>query len=195
MSLKKPVILWGGVDICPDLYNKPHHKFCQKPDKERDNVEMKAIQVAVKHEIPVVGVCRGAQLLTVFNGGELYQHCIPEEGQGHGIDTYDGKSFFNLSASHHQVMVPSEEMITSGECVPLAWNPGRTLVYYHDYPYDNRSGHQYGCYEALWFPKVRHLAIQPHPEWMTQHPFVTWINKFMKERDIDLVFGNDQANQ
>ncbi|MEZ0390571.1 MAG: gamma-glutamyl-gamma-aminobutyrate hydrolase family protein [Pseudobdellovibrionaceae bacterium] len=45
----------------------------QKEDKQRDELEFHILRLAVEKQIPVLGICRGAQLLNVFFGGSLYQ--------------------------------------------------------------------------------------------------------------------------
>ena len=70
------LILHGGGDISPALYNKPvapRGGGYYKPS-HRDQQEWMFIKEAVKQNIPIVGICRGAQMLCAFDGGELVQH-------------------------------------------------------------------------------------------------------------------------
>jgi|WetSurSiteA1Bulk_404760.scaffolds.fasta_scaffold31204_2 putative glutamine amidotransferase len=66
------LILTGGVDIYPELYNdwetaEDKGKFLP----ERDGFELKILSIAVEKGIPVLGICRGCQLINVFFRGSL----------------------------------------------------------------------------------------------------------------------------
>lgn len=66
------VIVTGGHDIDPVLYAQqsevvPHH------DRERDIFESRVIDAALARGLPLLGICRGAQLLNVRLGGDLHQ--------------------------------------------------------------------------------------------------------------------------
>lgn len=73
---KKPnkidgLIIGGGTDLYPALYNldpKPNYKY----DRDRDDMEIEWLKIAEKQKIPVLGICRGAQLLNVTRGGTLH---------------------------------------------------------------------------------------------------------------------------
>lgn len=68
------LLLTGGGDVNPHLYNrKPHAKVYGVSD-ERDYTEMYALEVARDMGIPVLGICRGSQIMTVEAGGDLRQH-------------------------------------------------------------------------------------------------------------------------
>lgn len=73
------VFLAGGVDIDPTSYNEARHDKCGPSDRDRDRVEMQLVQWAAVDSKPVLGVCRGAQMLNVALGGSLYQDLAAEE--------------------------------------------------------------------------------------------------------------------
>lgn len=176
--MKKPLVLWGGVDVDSALYGKPRSKFAQTPNTQRDNEELTLIAGAIGSKTPVVGVCRGAQLLCVTNGGELYQHSVPYR-QDHSLATKDELVFKEVTAGHHQIMIPK------GDYVVYAWNPDAVRVWIDD----ETSVMEKNTAEVVWFPKHRQLAIQPHPEWARENdPFVAWVNKLMLELEIDYKF-------
>ncbi len=63
----------GGGDIYPGLYGKLDEAGkCGTPDRHRDSVELAVIHRAVKLEMPVIGICRGLQIINVAMGGSLY---------------------------------------------------------------------------------------------------------------------------
>lgn len=66
------VVITGGHDVEPVLYaTEPEVE--PKYDSARDAFEMKIIKDALKRNLPLLGICRGAQLLNVACGGTLFQ--------------------------------------------------------------------------------------------------------------------------
>lgn len=70
------LIIGGGDDISPEHYNGDIDKLI-KIDLERDQLEIEWIQKALGRNIPLMGICRGAQLINVVLGGNLYQDIRP----------------------------------------------------------------------------------------------------------------------
>jgi gamma-glutamyl-gamma-aminobutyrate hydrolase PuuD len=68
------LVLTGGSDIDPRHYGADPHPRTGPPRPERDVTELAALHHALRRGIPVLGVCRGAQLLNVALGGTLHQH-------------------------------------------------------------------------------------------------------------------------
>jgi len=72
LTLANGVILGGGEDVNPLLYDKPEYRLlCEKPNNYRDTLELALIAHAMQNNIPVLGICRGLQILNVANGGTL----------------------------------------------------------------------------------------------------------------------------
>jgi putative glutamine amidotransferase len=67
------VFLPGGADIDPASYGQDRHPRCDKSDPHRDRVELALAKWAIADRKPVLGVCRGLQLLNLACGGTLYQ--------------------------------------------------------------------------------------------------------------------------
>jgi putative glutamine amidotransferase len=63
----------GGADIDPATYGRDPHPLCDKTDPARDRVEVALARWALADGKPVLGVCRGMQLINVAAGGSLYQ--------------------------------------------------------------------------------------------------------------------------
>jgi putative glutamine amidotransferase len=67
------VFLPGGADIDPSSYGENRHPLCDKTDPPRDTVELQLAKWAMEDRKPVLGVCRGLQLINLAAGGTLYQ--------------------------------------------------------------------------------------------------------------------------
>ena len=66
------VLITGGVDIEPDLYGEPN-TYSMDVDTWRDGSEIKLVNEARRRQVPIMGICRGIQLLCIAFGGSLYQ--------------------------------------------------------------------------------------------------------------------------
>ena len=77
------LILTGGVDIDPALYGENPHPRVKHTDRSRDEYELVLLWQALVHDLPILAVCRGHQLLNVAFGGGLLQHI---DGDGHRAD-------------------------------------------------------------------------------------------------------------
>jgi gamma-glutamyl-gamma-aminobutyrate hydrolase PuuD len=71
------LVLSGGPDIAPGRYGEAPHPRTGEPRPERDAAEIAMLHRALERGIPVLGVCRGVQLLNVALGGTLVQH-VPD---------------------------------------------------------------------------------------------------------------------
>lgn len=67
------IIFQGGIDITPQLYGEYPLDDDHRGDPQRDVYEMKILDLAIKRKMPVLGICRGFQLINVYFGGSLYQ--------------------------------------------------------------------------------------------------------------------------
>jgi putative glutamine amidotransferase len=72
------LFLPGGEDIDPANYGADRHQLLGATDKERDRTELLLTRWAVEKGMPVLGVCRGAQMINVACGGTLYQDILSE---------------------------------------------------------------------------------------------------------------------
>jgi putative glutamine amidotransferase len=68
------LFLTGGVDVDPGAYGEPRHDRCDRSDPARDWTEISLVRWALADKKPVLGVCRGIQVINVACGGSLYQH-------------------------------------------------------------------------------------------------------------------------
>ncbi len=79
LALADGIILTGGEDINPLQYNDTINlAVCGDINYQRDTLERKLFDFALKNKIPLIGVCRGMQMMNVASGGSLYGD-IPSE--------------------------------------------------------------------------------------------------------------------
>ena len=111
------LVLCGGSDVDPVYYNEQINGS-RDIDKERDEKEFYLTDIFVKAKKPILGICRGHQLLNIYFGGTLYQHIdeanihqIPDADASHSVTAekdsilYElyGESFF-VNSNHHQAI-------------------------------------------------------------------------------------------
>jgi putative glutamine amidotransferase len=68
------LVITGGKDVDPAAYGHPPHPATDEPGRQRDAWEFTLARAALERELPVLGICRGAQVLNVALGGTLHQH-------------------------------------------------------------------------------------------------------------------------
>jgi putative glutamine amidotransferase len=87
------LILAGGRDVDPALYGAEPHRNTDQPRTERDRFEIALARRAMERDIPVLGVCRGMQVMNVARGGTLVQHLPDHVGSDthrRSLGTFDG---------------------------------------------------------------------------------------------------------
>lgn len=68
------LVITGGYDLDPARYGQPPHPATDRPRTDRDDWEFALLRGALDRGLPVLGICRGAQMLNVAFGGTLHQH-------------------------------------------------------------------------------------------------------------------------
>lgn len=76
------VLLTGGADVDPVLYGEPAHATYEPAGPHRDGFEIEAIRLALERDLPLLAICRGAQVLNVACGGTLWQDIPSQVGDG-----------------------------------------------------------------------------------------------------------------
>lgn len=153
------LVITGGRDVDPATYGQAPHPSTDQPARERDAWEVALVERALERGLPLLGICRGAQVLNVALGGTLHQH-LPDV-IGHNWHQA-GNAVFNTSAIQ---TVPGTRLAaligesTDAQCyhhqaiaelgkglIATAWDPD-------------------GVVEAVEIPGEQFvLAVQWHPE-------------------------------
>ena len=112
------LLLTGGGDIDPALSNQPDDPRLRPVDVRRDREELALIRAFARAGRPVLGVCRGMQLLNVAFGGTLHPHIDGHDGAPHRVDCASDSLLYALcgdrllvNSYHHQaVQAPAPGM-------------------------------------------------------------------------------------
>jgi putative glutamine amidotransferase len=170
------LIIGGGNDISPEHYNGDIHGRV-KHDLARDLLEIEWIHRALKKRIPLLGICRGAQLINVVLGGNLYQDIRPLRVHTHNrpgllptkqvrleadsrLAKICGKTAFRVNSLHHQaIKSPGAGLRIVG------WDLDRIIQ----------------AVESR--PDARILGVQWHPEYLLYLPSQFAIFKWLLEND------------
>ena len=164
------LVLWGGEDISPSIY-KQEKVLAQAGNhpSPRDKCEINLARAAIQEGIPILGICRGAQLLCALGGGSLYQH-VDNHGYGEHKLVYQGEEM-TTNSCHHQMMIPTDEMVVIGysPCLsPEKYLDQKVPVVHTDVEP-----------EIVHFPKMNALGIQGHPEWLIESHKLHKLTKYL----------------
>ncbi|HEV2343719.1 MAG TPA: gamma-glutamyl-gamma-aminobutyrate hydrolase family protein [Actinocrinis sp.] len=153
------LILAGGPDIEPVRYGAAPDPFAERSQADRDTWEVALLMAALQAELPVLGVCRGMQLINVVLGGTLHQH-LPDLAGGERHRPAPGV-YGTVRVRLDTNMLPGSVLGASVD-VPC-----------HHHQAIDRLGNglvasawaQDGTIEALWVPHRKFLiGVQWHPE-------------------------------
>lgn len=163
------LVLTGGADVDPKLYGQKSHPrtFCHL---HRD-MQCKTIFEKRKPHQLMLGICRGAQFLTVMAGGKLIQHVDGHTAHSHPINTNDG--LFKIGGDHHQMMDPRDT-----NHVLLGWSDKNHATIYEDGDENPvKLPENFKEPEIVYYPDIHALAIQGHPEWsLNEKATITYLN-------------------
>jgi putative glutamine amidotransferase len=143
------LVLTGGGDVNPSLYSAEPHVRTKYVFRERDELEQALIEEAERKDLPILGICRGLQILNVTRGGTLHQHVEGHRETDHSVRAepasqvaaFVGTEDYTVNSRHHQAVN----------------RLGRGLVV--------TARAEDGIIEAVEDPEKRFLvAVQWHPE-------------------------------
>lgn len=148
------VILPGGGDITPAFFGERNYGS-RTIDTELDILQLEAFDYCVRHKLPVLGICKGMQIINVALGGTIIQdlptawlhqyqdgdqYHITITAPGSILNTLYGKKLI-VNSAHHQGI----RQVGRG-LVPIQWCPLD------------------GCIEAIMHENLPILGLQWHPE-------------------------------
>lgn len=78
LSQTDGVLFTGGPDVHPFYFGEETQRFCGNVSVKRDSMELLLLKLAMEVKKPILGICRGVQLLNIGLGGDIYQD-IPSQ--------------------------------------------------------------------------------------------------------------------
>lgn len=175
------IIFTGGTDVNPSLYGEKRHKRTQTSDQYRDTLETKIYHAAYTKKKFMIGICRGAQLLNVLNGGSLWQHVDNHTGTCHPIlytNEKKEKYIVPVTSDHHQMMIPTDYAQVWGKACETS------RVECPDFTRMRAEKHNDDI-EIVYYKTTQSLCFQPHPEWglvSCRELFMDCVRRGMLER-------------
>lgn len=165
------MVFTGGEDVSPLYYGETIGKYTNT-NSQRDTLEFKLINgkipSSIIKKIPKLGICRGAQLLTVYNGGKLIQHVVGHNNNEQIIElkkhSIEGSKTIQVSSDHHQMMFPYN--LEKSKYELLGWSKN-----FQSNTYLNGENNEIELPKNFLEPEIIHynitnsLCIQSHPEW------------------------------
>ncbi|MFE0676739.1 gamma-glutamyl-gamma-aminobutyrate hydrolase family protein [Streptomyces sp. NPDC058867] len=148
------LVIAGGPDVEPVRYGAERHPRTGPPARARDTWELALIGAALDARIPLLGVCRGMQLLNVALGGTLVQHL---EGHAEVVGVFGRHPVKPVPGSLYAGIAPEETSVPTyhHQAVDRLGAGLAPTAYAED-----------GTVEALELPSADHwvLGVQWHPE-------------------------------
>lgn len=175
------VVYTGGADINPALYGE-NKLSCTNISTQQDRSDVDTYHEAKKHDIPQVGICRGAQLLNAMNGGVLWQDVNHHAGNNHLVQDVVTKRTYEVSSLHHQQCILGPK----GKLLAFCEEADRKLS--SKGAWFAKSGKPSVDVEAFWYPESKSLGVQWHPELGPKDCidlFFQYVKKYIIEGEIE----------
>ncbi|MFD7245962.1 gamma-glutamyl-gamma-aminobutyrate hydrolase family protein [Streptomyces massasporeus] len=102
------LVIAGGPDVDPVRYGAEREPRTGPPAPERDAWELALIEAALAARVPLLGICRGMQLLNVALGGTLVQHI---DGHAEVVGVFGGHAVKPVPGSLYAGVVPEESFV------------------------------------------------------------------------------------
>lgn len=157
------VLFTGGEDVNPELYDEP----CMAKtnfNRARDDRETAIFTEALLREIPMVGICRGAQFLNVKNGGKLWQHVTNHCGNHMArveIAPFlkgNKRRTIEVTSTHHQMMIPTPDALVLATALEAMEKNAPS------YSKIGKPTEDEPDIEVVYYDDTSCLCFQPHPE-------------------------------
>ena len=155
------LVLFGGEDISTYWYKeRPVKAHASATPNRREETEAIIVEECFKNNIPILGICRGAQFMCAFLGGGLWQHVDNHAVGDYGHEMiFEGK-IYRTNSYHHQMMKPTGEMEVLAWVGPPLSKTKWGEVAFHEYEEPEP--------EIVYHRSKKVLMIQGHPEWAAE---------------------------
>jgi GMP synthase-like glutamine amidotransferase len=165
------IIFTGGEDVNPAYYDESIGKYTHINNK-RDNLEFsllnpRKLPSSIIRTIPKLGICRGAQLLTVHNGGKLIQHVEGHKNNNQVIEVVVTSGLtinIEVSSDHHQMMFPYNLPESHYELIGYS-KKFQSNTYLNGANEEIKLPKNFLEPEIIYYKNKNSLCIQAHPEW------------------------------
>lgn len=163
------LLFTGGEDVDPSHYDENKGKYTFS-NINRDQLEISLYNKYIY--LPKLGICRGAQFLTVMSGGKLIQHVEGHDLGHHYIDSNNelllnymsSKSGLYVTSTHHQMMYPYN--LDKNSYQLIGWSKKFLSNIYLNGNDENIELPDYFLEpEIIYYKRHKALAIQGHPEY------------------------------
>lgn len=163
-------VFTGGHDLDPSIYGEEILPCCGELSPERDDLETRLLTLLLKEDKPVLGICRGLQLINACMGGTLYQDLPRQFRPADGAEAVCHKQGKPYSAPTHTVAVQSGTLLA--DCLKCH-RELKVNTLHHQAIKDLASGlypsaiAPDGIVEAVECPNKRFfVGVQWHPEYL-----------------------------
>ncbi|MCI8659468.1 MAG: gamma-glutamyl-gamma-aminobutyrate hydrolase family protein [Lachnospiraceae bacterium] len=157
----------GGPDIHPFHFGEETQYHCGNVSAKRDHLELALLDLAVKAKKPVLGICRGIQLLNIGLGGDIYQDLPSQFSEDFPIA--HAQPFYYNIPSHTVVIAPGSLLAQISGKDKIQVNSMHHQAVRRLAPGLVASGHApHGLIECVEYPDYPSffLGVQWHPEYL-----------------------------
>ena len=170
------LLMSGGIDVDPSFYNEEKMPKQGKSDKDKDRYEIELIHECVKKQIPILGICRGMQIINVALGGSMYQDNVYKDSS---VKNHTQKE--SRDTLTHLIQIDNESYL-----YPLFGKETQVNSFHHQSVHKLGKGLKAiafspdGLIEGIQHEKEAIFGVQFHPECMTNAEVKKLFQYFIK---------------